>query len=128
MQELTAERSVQVHDEVREVLVAINFPTGKVMRLDDLWCVDGIQHEPMDSSLAQILRNLRPGVVCAECLLVDVLFKDVSENVGIDLVVCFAGGIIQIPGVPPKESEQVFKCLVGHIELGIVFFDLMRQE
>jgi hypothetical protein len=51
----------------------------------------------MDGAFAEVLGDLGASIVGAERLLVDVLLKDVAQDVGVDLIVLAAGRIVEIP-------------------------------
>ncbi len=71
----------------------------------------------MDGLLAQVFGNFGPGVVGPKLLLVDVLFKDVAQHIGVNFVIAPARCVIQAPGVAVKQAVQLLK---GHIGDGNV--------
>ena len=88
----------------------------------------GVEQERDDRVLADVLGNVFLGVVGPHLLLIDVLFEDVADDVGVDLVVCSQGAFVQVPGKLVEESEQLFKGLVGDVDLGVAFFELVDLE
>ena len=125
---LLADRGVEVQQQVGQRVVLPHLDALGRVAADRLGRVDGLQDQPVDGPLAEVLGDLRPGVVGAERLLVDVLLEDVAQHVGVDLVVLAAGGVVEVPGVAGEQGEEVLECLVGHVELGIVLLDVVRQE
>ncbi len=77
----------------------------------------GVEHELVDSLLAEVLGDLRPRVVSAEFLLVDVLFEDVAEDVGVDLLVVSAGRVVERPRVALEEAEEIFEGGIRNADL-----------
>ena len=87
------------------------------------------QHQPLNGLLAQIFGDLRPGVVCAKRFLVDVLFKNVAEDVRVDFAVIPAGAVIQMPGVAIQQRKQFRESLVGNGDMPPVLdFHRMAQK
>ena len=98
------------------------------MLFHGLGCVDRVQNQPVNRALAEVLGDFRPRVVRPERFLVDVLFKDVAEHVGIDFVVLAARRVVQIPRVAVEQRKQVVEGLIGNLDLRIVLFDTVREE
>ena len=51
----------------------------------------------MNGAFAKVFCNLRPSVVRAKGLLVDILLENIPKYVRIDLIVQSAGGVVEIP-------------------------------
>ena len=64
---------------------------------------------------ADILRDVLFGVVRAHLFLVDVFFKDVAEDIGVNLGVVSQGLLIKVPLVRFKEVEKLLKCSVSNL-------------
>ena len=63
-----------------------------------------VKDQFVDGLLAQIFGDFGPGIVGSKLLLVDVLFKDVAQHIGIDLVIAPAHAVVQAPGVTAKQA------------------------
>ena len=79
--------------------------------------------------LANVTGDVFFAVVRPHLLLVYVLLKDVTEHVGVDLVIVLQRALVQMPVVLLEESEKSFKCCICNLNLfAVKFLDLMAQE
>ena len=82
----------------------------------------------MDGAFTKILGNLWAGVVGAKGFLVDVLFKDVAQHIGVDLIVAGARRIIQVPRVTAKEIQQVGKGEIWDANIRVIIFQTVFEK
>src|SRR5947209_7050951 len=95
---------VQIHQEIFYALeLARGFESWNRRIVSS---VDTFQDQRIDGTLTEIVGNLGTGVVSAKRLLVDILLKDIAEDVRIEFIVFARGGIVQIPGIVPEETED----------------------
>jgi len=79
-----------------------------------------------DGVLADVFGNVLLRVVRPHLLLVDVLLKDVAENVGVDFFAAGKRAVVQMPVPGVEESEQAFEGLVGHVDARVGFFQFVQ--
>src|SRR5207244_1656945 len=99
--------------------------------------VDAVEDELVDGLLAEVLGDFGTGVVRAKFLLVDVFLEDVTEYVGVDLVVVVSRSVVEMPRVPVEQGKDVREGFVSDANgaflgwIGIVAMfnlNLVRQE
>ena len=90
--------------------------------------VDAVQDKPVDGPLAKVFGDFRAGVVGAKGLLVDVLLKDVAEDIRVDFVVLAAGRVVEVPGIALKQGKEVFESLVRDVDLRPPLLHRMEKE
>ena len=78
--------------------------------------------------LAKVFRNFGSGVICSIRFLVDVFFKDITKDIGINFVIVSTWGIVQIPRIALKEIKEILKCLIRDIDLRIGDFNWMFEK
>ena len=49
--------------------------------------------------ITEIFGNLRTGIVSTESFLVDILFKDISQNIGVNFVIASPRSVVKVPRV-----------------------------
>ena len=80
----------------------------------------GVEEEGDDGVAGDVAGDVLLGVVGAHLLLVDVLFEDVAEDVGVDLVVLPVGPLVEVPAVAVEEVEDALEGGVGDGDVGVV--------
>ena len=68
----------------------------------------------MDAALGQIAGNFRPRVISAKGFLVDVLFKDIAQHIGVDLIRIPARRVVQVPRKAGEQLKNSFERRVRH--------------
>ncbi len=81
-----------------------------------------------DGVLADVFGDVFLGVVRPHLLLVDVLFEDVAEHVGVDFFAAFQRAVVQVPVPGVEEGKKLFKGFVGHVDVVVCGFKLMHVE
>ena len=78
-----------------------------------------------------MLSDLGAGVIGAEGFLVDVLFKNVTEHVRVNLVVLAPRRVVKVPGIAVEQVEEVLEgairdgeLLLAKLEDGKVYYYL----
>jgi len=91
MDQNTAQVGVKIHQQIVHRSEITIFRAGE-RRVADLF-----QDDVVDGALAKVFSYLGRRVIGPESFLVDVFFEDVTENVGIDLIVIRAGRVVEVP-------------------------------
>ena len=87
-----------------------------------------IKEEGDDGVAADVAGDVLFGIVGAHLLLVDILFEDVAEHVGVDFVVVAQGAVVEMPLVGVEEGKDLFEGLVGNVDVGMVALEVMDVE
>ena len=74
-----------------------------------------IQKEGNDGIFANVFGDVLFGVVGAHLFLVDVFFKYVAEDIGVDFVIVAQRTVVEVPSVALEEREEPFKGGVGNL-------------
>ena len=115
-----------MHEQVSH---AVEFAGRRYREVKRVFGVDPRQEEPVDGALAQVFGDFRTGVISAEGLLVDVFLEDVAQHVRVDLVIQPAGGVIEVPRIGGKQTEQVLECGIGNPDgRAVITFQAMGDE
>jgi hypothetical protein len=122
----------------RKRFVAAVFDGGVDVRLDvgDGERVDGVgvdggefvEEEGYDGVFADVIGDVLFGVVRPHLFLVDVFLEDVTEDIGVDFVVGAVGAVVEMPAVSVEEGKQPVERGVGDVEVGVLLFNLVREE
>ena len=92
-------------------------------------CSQFIKQERQDRIATDVAGNVFLGVVRAHLFLVDVLLKDVTEHIGIDLVVGAQGPLVEMPRILFEECKQALEHRVRNLDrIAILLFQLVRRE
>ena len=88
-----------------------------------------VKEEGDDGVAADVAGDVLLGVVGAHLLLlVDVFFEDVTEYVGVDLVVVAQRAVVEMPLVGVEEGEDLFECFVGNGNVRVVVLEIVDVE
>ena len=82
----------------------------------------------MDGALTEIFGYLRPCIIGAEGLLVDVFFKNVAQYIRVDLIIISTRCVVEVPGISFKEAEEVFKGNIRDLDIRPSFFNRVYEE
>jgi hypothetical protein len=89
----------------------------------------GVEEERDNRILADVLGDIVLRVLRPHLFLVNVLFEDVTEDVGVDLVVPLEGALVEAPVVGVEEREELLERLMGNLDrCAVKLFDLVGHE
>ena len=120
-------------DRVIDITVGVGFEAGpyRVLALKrHAATLPGLFQQIRDDCvLANVLCDIFLGVVRAHLTLVDVLLKDITENIRIDLVAGCKRAVIKVPIVAIKERKETDESFVGYFNfLAMLVFNFMLIE
>ena len=87
-----------------------------------------VEEEGDDCVAADVAGDVLLGVVGAHLLLVDVLFEDVAEHVGVDLVVVAQGPVVEVPLVGVEEVEDLLEGVVRDVDVRVAALQFVDVE
>lgn len=113
---------VEVHEELVDGSVVAALGSWE-RRLPNL-----VEYDLVNRAFTEVFSDFGRCVVGAEGFLVDILLEDVSENVGIDLVVVLTWYVIQVPRIAAEEGKDILKSFVRNNYIWVVDLDFMRHS
>ena len=81
-----------------------------------------------DGVAADVAGDVFLRIVRPHLFLVDVLLENVAEHVRVDLVVVAERAVVEMPVVRVEKRENLFKRLVGNVNLRVVLLQIMHLE
>src|SRR6266849_4055957 len=98
------------------------------LKSDQAFILSGIEKKGKNGILADIFGDIFFGIIGSHLLLVNVLLKDIAQDIGIDLVIRTQGTFIQVPLVGIEEVKKLFKSLISNLYILVSSFQFMYIE